>query len=203
MLNRVQAHELLLWAHDQNPGPWLGHSQTAAKAAETLAAACHMDPEKAYIMGLLHDIGRYEGVRGMHHVIAGYELLTQKGQPELARICLTHSFPLPDTDAYTGPQDCSAEEMHFLQEQLEAIELNDYDRLIQLCDALAMPNGISTIEERLFEGTLRHGFNDHTQRKWQAFLDLKKVFDARCGMNIYRLFQQQISSRMFAEETQK
>ena len=99
MLTREQAHQLLLWAHEQNPGPWLGHSQTAAHAAETLSKACGLDAEKAYIMGLLHDIGRYEGVRGMHHVIAGYELMLQKNQPELARICLTHSFPLPELDA--------------------------------------------------------------------------------------------------------
>lgn len=199
MMTREQAHELLWWAHEQNPGPWLGHSQTAAKAAETLANACGLDAEKAYIMGLLHDIGRYEGVRGMHHVIAGHELMLQKEQPEIARICLTHSFPLPDTDAYTGPQDCSPEELCFLKESLAQIELNEYDRLIQLCDALAMPNGISTIEERLFEGNLRHGFNAYTQRKWQAFINLKKEFDTRCGMNIYQLFRDEISQRIFAE----
>ena len=58
MLNREQAHELLLRAHEQNPGPWLGHSQTAAKAAEKLAMACGLESEQAYIFGLLHDIGR-------------------------------------------------------------------------------------------------------------------------------------------------
>jgi len=199
MMTREQAYELLLWAHEQNPGPWLGHSQTAARAAEALAKASGLDSEQAYIMGLLHDIGRYEGIRGMHHVIAGYELMLKKGHPEIARICLTHSFPLPDTDAYTGPQDCSPAELHFLKESLNQIELNEYDRLIQLCDALAMPNGISTIEERLFEGNLRHGFNAYTQRKWQAFLDLKKEFDALCGMNIYQLFRDEISQRIFGE----
>ena len=198
MLNKKQAHELLLWAHEQNPGPWLEHSQTAAHAAETLANTCGLDAEKAYIMGLLHDIGRYEGVRGMHHVIAGYELMMQKDQPELARICLTHSFPLPELDAYTGPQDCTPEEKQFLKESISQIEMNVYDHLIQLCDALAMPNGISTIEERLFEGNLRHGFNDYTQRKWQAFINLKKEFDTCCGMNIYQLFRDEISSRIFA-----
>lgn len=197
MLTREQAHALLLWAHEQNPGPWLDHSKNAAKAAETLAEACGLDAESAYILGLLHDIGRYEGVRGMHHVIAGYELMTEKAQPDIARICLTHSFPLPDTNAYTGPQDCSEAEITFLKQQLAQIKLNDYDRLIQLCDALAMPDGISTVEERLFEGTLRHGFNDHTQRKWQAFIDLKKDFDQRCNGNIYKLFKQDISHRIF------
>ena len=200
-MTREKAHELLLWAHEQNPGLWLGHSQTAAYAAEKLACACGLDSEKAYIMGLLHDIGRFEGVRGMHHTIAGYDLMMQKGYPEIARICLTHSFPLPDTNAYTGPQDCAPEEIAFLKEQLGSLSFNSYDRLIQLCDALAMPNGISTIEERLFEGTLRHGFNDHTQEKWRAFLNLKKEFDALCGINIYQLFQSEISIRIFGKNS--
>lgn len=199
MLTSEQAHTLLLWAHEQNPGPWLAHSQNAAKAAETIARACGLDEERAYLMGLLHDIGRYEGVRGMHHVIAGYELMMTKNQHEIARICLTHSFPVLDTDVYTGPQDCTAAEMAFLKEQLARIQLDEYDRLIQLCDALAMPDGISTIEERLFEGTLRHGFNDHTLRKWQAFIDLKKHFDKCCGSTIYSLFRDEITVRIFGK----
>lgn len=200
LLTRRQAEELLLWAHGHNPGPWLGHSQTAARAACTIANACGMDAELAYLMGLLHDIGRYEGVRGMHHVIAGYNLMMQKGLAPIARICLTHSFPLPEADAYTGPQDCTPQEMDFLKKTLDSIAFNDYDRLIQLCDALSMPDGVSTIEERLFEVSLRHGFTDCTQRKWKAFLDIKKEFDQRCGMNIYQLFREEISQRLFDEK---
>ena len=36
-------------------------------------------------------------------------------------------------------------------------------------------------------------------RKWKAFLDLKKEFDTLCGTNIYRLFRDEISQRIFAE----
>ena len=198
-MTREKATELLLWAHELNPGPWLGHSQTAARAAETIAKASGLDSEKAYIMGLLHDIGRFEGVRGMHHANAGYELLMEKDAPEFARICLTHSFPLPEVDAYTGVQDCSPEEIAFLKETLANIEFTPYDRLIQLCDAISLAEGVSTIEERLIGVGLRHGFNELTQRKWKAFLDIKKEFDTRCGMNIYRLFRDEISQRIFAE----
>lgn len=42
-----------------NPGPWGEHCLTAAHCAEKIASACgDMDVEKAYILGLLHDIGR-------------------------------------------------------------------------------------------------------------------------------------------------
>lgn len=197
MITREQAHELLLWAHEQNPGPWLGHSQTAARAAEGIAQACGMDAELAYIMGLLHDVGRYEGVRDLHHVVAGYKLMMQRGEAEIARICLTHSFPIQEVRAFSGKLDCEPEEMVFLERALKENAYNDYDRLIQLCDSLAMPNGVSTIEERLFEGSLRRGFNDYTLRKWRSFMGLKKYFDDRCGMNIYCLFRDEITARLF------
>ena len=47
-----------------NPGPWGKHCLTAVHCAEKIASACgDMDVEKAYILGLLHDIGRKFGVR--------------------------------------------------------------------------------------------------------------------------------------------
>ena len=47
------------------------------------------------LAGLMHDIGRFEGVFGIRHATAGYHLLTDRGEVALARICLTHSFPVP------------------------------------------------------------------------------------------------------------
>ena len=52
-----------------NPGAWGRHCLTAAHCAEKIANACgDMDAEKAYILGLLHDIGRKFGVR---HPVVG------------------------------------------------------------------------------------------------------------------------------------
>lgn len=46
-----------------NPGPWGEHCLTAAHCAEKIASACgDMDVEKAYILGLLHDIGSLDVV---------------------------------------------------------------------------------------------------------------------------------------------
>ena len=53
-----------------NPGPWGKHCLTAAHCAEKIASACgDMDVEKAYILGLLHDIGRKFGVRHLGHML--------------------------------------------------------------------------------------------------------------------------------------
>ena len=75
MLNREQASALLEWAGAQNPGPWTQHSLHVARAAEAIASRCGMDAGRAWVLGALHDIGRWEGVRALHHAIAGYRLI--------------------------------------------------------------------------------------------------------------------------------
>ena len=95
-----------------NPGPWGKHCLTAAHCAEKIASACgDMDVEKAYILGLLHDIGRKFGVRHLGHVSDGYTYMMCLGYDEAAKICLTHSFNNHTVDEYIGKLDVSDEEM--------------------------------------------------------------------------------------------
>ena len=66
---RAEAEILLSEAEKCNPGPWGNHSRVVAHCAEKIAGACDdMDAEKAYILGLLHDIGRKFGTRHLGHV---------------------------------------------------------------------------------------------------------------------------------------
>lgn len=61
---REKAEELLQEAEKCNPGPWGNHSRVVAHCAEKIALECDdLDSDKAYILGLLHDIGRKFGVR--------------------------------------------------------------------------------------------------------------------------------------------
>lgn len=191
MMNRGQAEALLAWAEEKNPGPWGDHVRTAARAAETIARAAAgpaLDPERAYLSGLLHDIGRYEGVTGLRHTYAGYALLMQKGEPELARICLTHSFPIPYVEAFAGGmEDCTPEETEVIRAAL-AEPMDDYDRLIQLCDSLSLPQGVCLLEKRLMDVVMRHGLNPYSLEKWKGFIQIKEEFDRRCDGSIYALF---------------
>lgn len=58
-----------------NPGPWGKHCLTAAHCAEKIASACgDMDVEKAYTLGLLHDIGRKFDVTDEELIIIKTEL---------------------------------------------------------------------------------------------------------------------------------
>lgn len=186
--NIFEAEKLLNKAEQHNPGAWIGHSKTAAFCTRAIAKKCdNLDADTAYILGLLHDIGRREGVTDMRHIIDGYNFMNSLGYDICARICLTHSFPYNDIRSYNGQNDCSAEETEFIKRFLDNTEYDDYDRLIQLCDALALPDGATYIEKRLVDVVMRRGFNDLTITKWKAFLDLKDYFDKKTGTDIYKL----------------
>jgi len=185
---RPQAQEYLNEAQERNPGPWVAHSIQVAEAAQRIAQAHpKIDPENAYILGLLHDIGRREGIAGMRHVMDGYYFLTNEGYPDAARISLTHSYPLPDINAGSSPWDGSVGERRFVAEYLAKIKYNPYDRLIQLGDAICLPSGPVLMEKRLLDVTMRYGPNEFTTQKWQAYFDIREDFEAVIGVSIYSL----------------
>jgi hypothetical protein len=186
-----QAHKYLAEGHARNPGTWADHSRVAAESARAIAARHPaLDPDCAYVLGLLHDIGRGAGgpdVANVRHLLDGYRWMSDEGFPDCARICLTHSFPIKQTDAFAGRWDCPVEEQRFVQDYLDHVEYTAYDRLIQLCDAISLPSGPCLMEKRLVDVALRHGFNALTLAKWQAFLALRKEFETAAGASIYTL----------------
>ena len=77
--SREKAIDELRIAGELNPGPWINHSYNVAKAAENIAKAYGMDCEKAYVCGLLHDIGRRTGIAAVRHIIDGYDYAISQG----------------------------------------------------------------------------------------------------------------------------
>lgn len=188
MLTPKEADRELESASQLNPGSWVPHSISVAKNAALIAdKADGMDCDKAYVMGLMHDIGRRAGIKGILHIFDGYDYMMSMGEEEIARICLTHSFPIKNVNTFSGKYDCSDEQKKFLQEFLESKEYDNYDILIQLCDAVSLPCGACIMEKRLIDVALRHGLTDFTIDKWKAFLNTKKHFDNLCGCSIYTL----------------
>jgi len=181
---RKEAEALLEKAENCNPGPWGNHSRVAAHCAEKIAAACPMlNSEKAYILGLLHDIGRKFGVRHLGHVADGYTYMMSLGFDEVARVCLTHSFNNKTTDEYIGKFDTSEEEFNIIQKELSRITFDEYDRLIQLCDSLSGAEGVLNIEERMEDVKRRYG--SYPQEKWNRNLAIKKYFEEQIRKDIY------------------
>lgn len=188
MLTIEQAKRELQMAVQNNPGPWEQHSLVAAENARLIAEKVPgMDPIKAYIMGLLHDIGRRVGVTGMRHLIDGYDYMMSLGEPDLATICLTHSFAAKNVEYFEGKHDCTLSQKAFIKEFLQTREYDDYDKLIQLCDAVSLPEGACIMEKRFVDVALRYGVQDYTTTRWRGYLELKKYFDSLCGCDIYTL----------------
>lgn len=183
----TQAETYLSEAAKYNSGPWEVHSRYTAVGARLIAERHpYLDPEHAYILGLLHDIGRRFGVTQMRHVLDGYIFMEQEGYPEVGRVCLTHSYPDKNLPAQAG-WDGTEEEFHIFQEKVKGIEYDEYDRLIQLMDCLALPTGFCLMEKRFVDVTLRYGFNEATTQRWKAYLAIKKHFDGATGVSVYSL----------------
>lgn len=184
----MEAESLLAEAARLNPGPWVQHSRYVAQGAGLIAARLpRLDAEAAYILGLLHDIGRREGVTDMRHVLDGYRFLVSLGYEDAARVCLTHSFPIPFAGAGAGQWDAPPQDVAFVQEFLDQNPPDENDHLIQLCDSLSLPSGFCLMEKRLVDVALRYGFNEYTLPKWKAKLAIRRSFEAEIGESIYQL----------------
>lgn len=119
-------------------------------AKQTLSSPHKLDPDTAYILGLLHDIGRIkdETKTKVPHGLEGFYFLIKAGLPELAPISLTHNFVCKQISAEDFPV-YSKSQIREAEEHLSHIEYNDYDRLIQLADTFSRGDEILSIQERL------------------------------------------------------
>lgn len=164
--SREEAERILGSSEKLNPGKWGEHSKVAAVCAEKIAAGCkEMDRDKAYIMGLLHDIGRRFGILHFGHIVDGYNYMVKLGYNDVAKICLTHSFPIKDIHTYVGNFDVSDEVVKEMDIKLREMDYDDYDRLIQLCDCFAMPEGVVNMSKRMDDVARRYGYYPDNKRE--------------------------------------
>ena len=183
-----EANRILQEAENCNPGPWGAHSRCVAECARKIAKACgDMDADKAYVLGLLHDIGRKFGARHLGHVYDGWKYMEWLGYPEAGRICLTHSFACHSVDLYIGKFDILPEQETEVREALGRLEYDDYDRLIQLCDAIGTADGVAAMEDRMQDIKSRYGA--YPEEMWKQNLTLREEFERRTGEDIYGLLK--------------
>ncbi|MBD5488796.1 MAG: HD domain-containing protein [Lachnospiraceae bacterium] len=181
-----EAERLLKEAAQCNPGPWENHSRVAAQCAKKIAEKCMgMNPEKAYVLGLMHDIGRKFGVKHLGHVYDGWKYMLECGYDEVARICLTHSFNEGKLEDYIGNFDISEQQIEEIRQALDGIEFDEYDKLIQLCDSIAAAEGVVDMEERMNDVKIRYGH--YPQSKWDKNMELKRHFEQKFGSDIYEI----------------
>ena len=167
-----------------NPGPWVKHSMNAGLAARNIAEKLPgMDSDKAYILGLLHDIGRRIGIVDIPtHVYEGYKYCMSKGWDEAAKICMTHSYLLMKDEFCYEPE---TEQEKAIKSFIMGCKADDYDRLIQLCDSLAVDYGFVILEKRFVDVTRRYGIMEGYIKGWEVAFAIKEDFENRMGCSIY------------------
>lgn len=195
--DRKTAEQALKEAYQSNPGVWVDHSRYVALACENIARRCgDLDSEKAYILGLLHDIGRYPGVTSERHLIDGYRCCMERGWEKAAQICISHAFMIQDIHTSIGKFDVSEEDYQFMEQFVKNAVYDDYDRLVQLCDSLALPTGFCILEKRFVDVTIRYGVHPATIDRWKKILEIKEYFQEKMGCSIYEVLPGVVENSM-------
>lgn len=164
-----------------NPTRWVDHARYTGEAARNIAAASGLDGEKAYVLGLLHDIGRRFGFSGIRHIVDGYNYAMEKGWDEVARISMTHSFAENVPTINPSMMDLTDEEYEFTKAYLAGIEYDDYDILMHLCDNIALHSGYVLMEKRMIDISMRHGVHEGTVKRWEKLFEIKAYFEEKMG----------------------
>ena len=166
------------------------HSAAVARIAETIASKTpYLNSERAYILGLLHDCGKYQDEYACHkfHGLAGYYYMLEKGYPDLARASLTHTFYKKDFELneYPFPPD----DLKICRRLLQDIKYDDYDLLLQLADMINDMGKTCTLEYRVQSLCKRRNIPPKDYAWVEVALNaIKNYFDKKCGCDIYSLF---------------
>ena len=141
--------------------------------------------DEAYLYGLLHDIGRHAGITSERHLIDGYRYCMARGWTKAAQICISHAFMIQDIASSIGVFDMPEEDRNFMDQFVKRAVYDDYDRLVQLCDALALPTGFCLLEKRFVDVAIRYGMHPYTLERWKKVLEIKDYFESVIGGSIY------------------
>lgn len=167
------------------------HCITVAYNAQMLASHIPgMNMEKAFVLGLLHDYGEIVSAidKNAFHGTSGYYLMQEMEFDDVARICLSHTFPNPDFEVndYVYPK----EELIKAKALLSMIKYDDYDRLIQLSDSLVRDYKNVTLRSRLVYVKEKYGITTAAlKKKYREALRLKQYFDRKCHNDIYKILR--------------
>ncbi len=169
---------------------YIAHSTGVAKAAEQIAMhTTDLDPEKAYVLGLLHDYGKRicQFAENRFHGREGFDEMKKLGYDDVARICLTHTFNKSEFDISLYPF-YPQEDIFLAKNYLKNIIYDDYDLLICLCDKFFEAFDMVSIEyrvKRIFERC------NLTPKVREVLLSesnsLKDHFDKKTGKDIYKI----------------
>lgn len=94
---------------------------------------------------------------------------------------------IQDIHTSIGEFDVSDADYLFMETFVANAVYDDYDRLVQLCDSLALPTGFCLLEKRFVDVTIRYGVHPATIDRWKKILEIKALFEAQIGCSVYTL----------------
>lgn len=136
---------------------WKKHSLQVAHGSEILAESLSLSKEEAFVNGLLHDIGKAINPNPKKHAIAGYELLKKETFLSAAQTALTHDFPEKNLQFSLDDGLIDDNEMERLQKIFAKIDYRLIDKIVQIIDVIAMPDGFVLMEKRMLNAVMRCG----------------------------------------------
>lgn len=169
--------------HKQNPGEWVLHSWIIGKTAARMADELGLDPDIAFACGALHDYGKSIGAKDAAHFYKGYKILRADSYLFPARIALTHSFQIKNTDAYVGDWNIEESDKDFVGDFIKYHDYNDYDLLIQLLDGLIKTEYLG-IEKRAEGVANNHGKNEYFEARKERLYELEEYFSSKLSKPI-------------------
>lgn len=154
-------------------------------ARHTLSSPHALDPDTAYALGLIHNIGRIkdETKTKVPHGLEGFDFLIKSGLKNLAPISLTHNFVSKQINPADFPV-YSKHQIHEASNILSDIEYNDYDRLIQLADNFSRGREILSLKERINKN--REFYHSPVSFEKDIF-SLRDYFNNKYNINVENL----------------
>jgi putative nucleotidyltransferase with HDIG domain len=157
------------------------HCIVVGKISKLLAKEMNLDNNKAYLMGLMHDIGRFQHKR--YHGLYGYKFLLEIDSA-IAQPAITHTHIKVggydtcffDMCKKSNPQNKSIYDEDELETKriLNKIVFDDYDYIVALADTLSIGLKLEadTLDNRLQDIKDRYYKNANTEQL-NLFYELK------------------------------
>ena len=190
ILSIEKAYSFLEDAPRKNKELWIKHSVNVAIVAERLAEQLKLDSKKAYVLGLVHDIGRRKKEHvGLRHIIEGYNFLEEQGYKEESRVCLTHTFysrNLVKPNLTKANTNLTRNEIEFISNYINKNGFNIYDKILQIADNMGSATGINTVERRRTESMLRYGITDVSEKNLREIFKVQNEIEEKLGFSISR-----------------
>lgn len=167
--------------------PHAKHILIVAVSSAIIARRVNPDKEfveKAFVTGLLHDIGRYivdEKAAKYPHTIAGYERCKKLKIPFVAPVCLTHA--VLDNATHAEYPDYTPEQLNWVNDKMSKIKRSFFDDLAMLVDLHCRGDMIFTIQDRLDKN--KSFYKISTKDYSKKYMDLYNNFVKKYNIDIY------------------